>query len=138
MLPSLRIAVPRAPYYAAKIKEKLPNAEIVFIDDIGNVLEQGEPEVDAVAATAERGSAYTLLSPEYAVAVPKPGLVKIPIAYVIAGRDRSLREVVDAWIGLKRSDGSIEELFERWILGRASEARKRRWSILDDVLHGAP
>ena len=46
-----------------------------------------DPPLDAFVATAERGSAYTLLHPEYSVAVPKPRPVKVPLAYVIAGRD---------------------------------------------------
>ncbi len=40
-----------------------------------------------MVVTAERGSAYTLLHPEYSVAVPKPRPFKVPLAYVIAGRD---------------------------------------------------
>ena len=34
------------------------------------------------SSTAERGSAYTLLHPEYSVAVPKPRPFKVPLAYV--------------------------------------------------------
>ena len=82
-----------------------------------------------------RGSAYTLLHPEFSVAVPQPRPARVPLAYVIAGRDRALADVVNTWIQLKRKDGSIDELFAYWILGQNSATQKRRWSIVHDVLH---
>ena len=80
------------------------------------------PPIDAFVATAERGSAYTLLHPEYSVAVPKPRPFKVPLAYVIAGRDGAMAAMVDTWIELKRKDGTIDELFAHWILGQDSRA----------------
>ena len=77
-----------------------------------------DPPLDAFVLTAERGSAYTLLHPEYSVVVPKPQPLKVPLAYVIAGRDEALAAVVDTWIDLKRKDGTIDELFAHWIQGR--------------------
>ena len=56
-------------------------------------------------------------------------------AIVIAGGDQQLASVVNTWIELKRKDGTIDELFAHWILGRTPSATHRRWSILDDVLH---
>ena len=94
---------------------------------------RGGPPLDAIVLTAERGSAYTLLHPQYSVVVPKPGLVKVPLAYVIAGRDGELARVVDTWIDLKKKDGTIDGLFSHWILGRDEGRRTRRWSVLDDV-----
>ena len=43
-------------------------------------------------------------------------------------------EVVNAWIDLKKKDGTIDRLFAHWILGRDAEPHRRRWSILDDVM----
>jgi ABC-type amino acid transport substrate-binding protein len=85
--------------------------------------------------TAERGSAYTLLHPEYSVAVPKPRPFKVPLAYVIAGRDAAMTAMINTWIELKRKDGTIDELFAHWILGQDSTPKARRWSIGQDVLH---
>ncbi len=90
--------------------------------------------LDAIVLTAERGSAFTLLHPEFSVAVPMPRPRKVPLAYVIAGRDRALADVVNTWIELKRKDGTIDALFAHWILGRDAARRQRRWSVLDDVL----
>jgi Zn-dependent peptidase ImmA (M78 family) len=86
-------------------------------------------------ATAERGSAYTLLHPEYSVAVPKPRPFKVPLAYVIADRDSAMAGMVDTWIELKQKDGTIDELFAHWILGQDSAPKGRRWSVGHDLLH---
>jgi len=131
---SLRIGVPGGPQYLAKIHAELPSAEIVEVDRPERLFERNDRPLDALLLTAERGSAYTLLHPEYSVVVPKPRLVKVPLAYVIAGRDAPLAQVIDIWIDLKRKDGTIDELFAHWILGRDAAPHKRRWSVMDDVL----
>jgi ABC-type amino acid transport substrate-binding protein len=74
-----------------------------------------------------------LLHPQFTVVVPQPGLVRIPLAYPLA-RDEEWRKFVDQWLELKRKDGTLEELYAYWILGRDAAEKRRRWSIWDDVL----
>jgi Na+/H+-dicarboxylate symporter/ABC-type amino acid transport substrate-binding protein len=131
----LRLGVPRAPYYIRKIRDELHEAEIVPFDRLDDMFAPGAGGVDAFVATAERGSAYTLLHPGYSVAVPRPRPFKVPLAYVIAGRDAPMAALVDTWIELKRKDGTIDELFAHWILGQESGPPAPRWSIMRDVLH---
>lgn len=123
-----------APYDVQKIQAELPAATIVTISSLDEIFTAHDPPLDGFVATAERGSAYTLLHPEYSVVVPQPRPLEVPLAYLIAGHDEPLGTGVNAWIDLKRKDGTIDELFAHWILGRDAEARRRRWSILDDVL----
>ena len=59
----------------------------------------------------------------------------MPLAYAIAAHDAALAAVVDTWIDLKRKDGTIDELFAHWILGRNATPKEPRWSVLDNVLH---
>jgi len=94
-----------------------------------------DPPVDAFVASAERGSAYTLLHPEYSVAVPKPRPFRVPLAYVIANHDGPMVSMVNTWIELKRKDGTIDQLFAHWILGQNASSRRPRWSVMHDVLH---
>jgi ABC-type amino acid transport substrate-binding protein len=108
---------------------------IVPLASPDEMFERHDPPLDALVLTAERGSAYTLLHPEYSVVVPRPRQFKVPLAYVIAGHDDALAAVVDTWIDLKRKDGTIDELFAHWIQGRDAEPKRPRWSILDNVLH---
>lgn len=133
----LRLGVPGAPYFIRKIREELTDVDIVSISRMDDMFVQRVPPLDAIVATAERGSAYTLLHPEYSVAVPKPRPFKVPLAYVIAGRDRAMAAMVDTWIELKRKDGTIDALFAHWILGREPASRRPRWSVIDNVLHRA-
>ena len=69
------------------------------------------------------------------VDVPEPGLVKLPLAYPIAGHDEALASFINVWIDLKRKDGTIEALYNHWVLGRTAGPRQPRWSIIRDVLH---
>ena len=131
----LRVGVPRAPYFMQKIREELKNVEIVPIDRMDDLFVPHDPPIDAMVATAERGSAYTLLHPEFSVAVPKPRPFRVPLAYVVAGRDAAMTAMVNTWIELKRKDGTIDQLFAHWILGQDSRPRPPRWSIVRDVLH---
>jgi Na+/H+-dicarboxylate symporter/ABC-type amino acid transport substrate-binding protein len=131
----IRVGVPAAPYYVNAVRTRLPAAELVTFDSAEQMFVKREPPLDALVLTAERGSAYTLLHPEYSVVVPKPQPLKVPIAYVIAGRDEALATVVDTWIDLKKNDGTIDELFAHWIQGRNAVPHQRRWSVMDNVLH---
>ena len=130
----LRIGVPRAPYFMQRIRDELVDVDVVPIDRMDDFFTPHDPPLDAGVLTAERGSAYTLLHPEYSVAVPKPRPLKVPLAYVIAGRDAAMLAMVNTWIELKRADGTIDELFSYWILGRNITTRTPRWSIVHDVL----
>ncbi len=130
----LRIGVPPLPYYLAKIRADLPGAEIVPLVTADQMF-TGTFGFDAVILTAERGSAWTLLHPQYSVVVPMPQPIKVPLAYPVAAHDEALATLVSTWIGLKQKDGTIDQLFAHWILGRDTVVRQPRWSIIRDVLH---
>jgi Na+/H+-dicarboxylate symporter len=132
--PHLRIGVLPEPYYLKKIHAELPEASVVIVENSAQIFEPQSPALDAIALTAERGSAFTLLHPQYSVIVPKPRPLKVPLAYAVAGRDQELASVLNTWLELKRKDGTIDELFAHWILGESTPATRHRWSVMDDVL----
>jgi ABC-type amino acid transport substrate-binding protein len=129
----LTLAAPDLPYYVDLMRRLLPRAEIEVMTDLEAQMAAGTVDADAIVAAAERGSAWTLLHPQFTVVVPQPGLVRIPLAYPLA-RDEEWRKFVDQWLELKRKDGTLEELYAYWILGRDAAEKRRRWSIWDDVL----
>ena len=131
----LRVAVPATPYYMRKLRDELDNVEIVPIRGLDEAFTMLARSADAVLVTAERGSAFTLMHPAYSVAVPKPRLVKLPLAYGIAARDAAMVSLVNNWIELKRDDGTIDRLFAHWIMGQTPGAKAPRWSVMRDVLH---
>jgi ABC-type amino acid transport substrate-binding protein len=93
------------------------------------------PDVDAIALPVERGSAWTLLYPQYSVIVPEPAGIRVPLAYPLAGDDQGFARFMNIWIDLKRKDGTMDALYQYWILGRNAEAPRPRWSVIRDVLH---
>jgi ABC-type amino acid transport substrate-binding protein len=128
-----RVGVPNVPYYIAKLHEQLPEAQLVPASAAAGLFD-GSMRLDAIAMPAERGSAWTLLHPEYAVVVPGPGLIKIPLAYPIARHDERLASFLNNWIELKRRDGTIDQLYRHWILGQTASTPRPRWSVMRDVL----
>ena len=76
----------------------------------------------------------TLLYPKYTVVVPEPGIVKIPLAFPVARRDQDWASFLNTWIELKRRDGTIDALYDHWILGKQAAKRQPRWSVIRNVL----
>jgi ABC-type amino acid transport substrate-binding protein len=103
--------------------------------DVIGLLRSSSPDVDGIVLPAERGSAWTLIYPAYSVVIPEPGVTKMPLAYPIARQDRRFAEFVNTWIELKRKDGTLDALYQYWILGQERGGRRPRWSVIRDVLH---
>jgi ABC-type amino acid transport substrate-binding protein len=130
------IAVPDVPYYIQKLRDLLPQAVIeVYPGGIESLFDRTVTHADALALPAERGSAWTLIYPEYSVVVPGPEPIRIPLAYPIGRRDQPMAAFVNTWIALKRKDGTLDALYKHWILGQDAAPRQPRWSIVRNVLH---
>jgi hypothetical protein len=134
----LRVGVPDLPYVEQLVAREFPNVTIVPLplnDTESHFAGKGEPEhLDAVCLTAERGSFLTLLHPAWSVAVPHPLDIRLPLAYPVARHDLEMARFLGLWIDLKRRDGTVQALYDHWILGKDAKAREPRWSILRDVL----
>ena len=134
-VPHLKIAVPNVPYYIDKTRQLLPSADIRPFQDVDALLSAKTPEFDAVAFPAERGSTWTLIYPQYTVVVPQPANVRVPLAYPLRRHDEAFASFINSWVDLKQKDGTISSYYEYWILGRNTEDKKPRWSIMRNVLH---
>lgn len=134
--PGLRLGVPDLPYLEQLVAREFPGAAVVPMDlnDPEAPLAGRVNSVDAVVLTAERGSFLTLLHPAFSVAVPRPLHIRLPLAYPVARHDVEAARFLSAWIDLKKKDGTIQALYDHWILGRDARAKRPRWSILNDVL----
>ena len=130
------VAVLDLPYYIDRVKTRAPALKLQVLDTIKEIedgLKKGT--LDAVVLPAERGSVLTLLYPKYTVVVPEPGIVKIPLAFPVARRDQDWASFLNTWIELKRRDGTIDALYDHWILGKQAAKREPRWSVIRNVLH---
>ena len=84
--------------------------------------------------SAERGSTWTLIYPEFSVAIPQPDVLAIPVSIAMARDAEALAEFINAWLRLKREDSTLSQLYRYWILGGGAEPRQPRWSVVRDVL----
>jgi Na+/H+-dicarboxylate symporter/ABC-type amino acid transport substrate-binding protein len=130
------VAIPELPYFIGAIKARAPALKLSVLNSMKQI-EAGlaKGTFDAVVLPAERGSVLSLLYPKYAVVVPEPGTVKIPLAYPVARHDKDFAAFLNTWIELKRRDGTIDALYGHWILGKQAGKRQPRWSIMRNVLH---
>ncbi|MEE9531064.1 MAG: cation:dicarboxylase symporter family transporter [Syntrophobacteria bacterium] len=122
-------------YYSNKAKETLPLAKVVQLESYRQFFEDNTGEVDALVTSAEVGSAWTLLYPEYQVVVPKPVPSFLPLGYPVALGDPEMVAFLNHWIDLKKKDNTIERTYNYWILGQGVTIKEPRWSIIRNVLH---
>ena len=134
-LKKIRLGVLNVPYYTAKVREYLPQADLVLLNSPREFFNRKEDDLDAFVYSAEAGSAWSLIYPAYTVAVPQPDVLAVPLAYGVARGDRELADFINKWIDLKREDRTISRLYDYWILGRNTTDKVPRWSVIRDVLH---
>ena len=133
---NLKLAIPsNIPYYIAKLKGLLPDAEVVVTKrQIKDLLESDSNQFDAIVLPAENASAWTILYPSNVVAVPQP-IVSIPVAYMLPKNADSLADIINVWLDLKEKDGTMKSLYNYWVQGNIGSIQKPRWSIIRNVLH---
>ncbi|MEL4894369.1 cation:dicarboxylate symporter family transporter [Crocosphaera sp. Alani8] len=133
---NLKLAIPAdVPYYIAKLKGLLPNAEILITKrEIEDLLVADSNQFDALVLPAENAAAWTILYPSNGIAVPKP-VVSIPVGYMLPKNANTLTDIINVWLDLKQEDGTIQSLHNYWVQGNIDSIKKPRWSIIRDVLH---
>jgi hypothetical protein len=113
---------------------RLPNSHLVRLTTYREFFAHDREDVDVLIISAEAGSAWTLLYPEYQVIIPDGLQSRLPIGYAMAGLDVEMQSFINTWIELKTKDKTIDTLYNYWILGRAPQAAKRPWSVIRNVL----
>ena len=132
-LESPRLAIPNVPYYMDKIRAYLPRAELVIVASPREYFERSD-EFDALVFSTEAGSAWSLVHPEYTVAIPRPDIWAVPTGFALAKGDAEWRNFLNTWLELKQKDGTIGRIYDHWIQGEAPEMKVPRWSVIRDVL----
>ncbi len=92
-----------------------------------------ETKADALFISAENGSIWTILHPEYALYIP-PGQYRDLVAYAVANNDTRFLEYLDYWLTLKQLNGEIAREYDYWIKGIDVKPRPRRWSVLNNLI----
>jgi proton glutamate symport protein len=133
---NLRVAVADTPVALAALGRLLPNATPVVYQDtkeFGDILAAGAKDVDAIAAFAEEGAAWTIRYPNFTLVTPAPTLF-FPAGYAVARRNTDLLLYLDSWLLNAKADGTIDELYRYWMLGEVKGTQPPRWSVIRNVL----
>lgn len=117
------------------IESAIPGVDLVSVPSPREFLRGNKPELDAVAFSAEGGSAWTLIYPAYSVVVPRPGTVKLSLGYPLPRGEREWRNFLSQWVEVKKKEGTVSGLFDHWIQGLGAEDHTPRWSVIRNVLH---
>lgn len=121
--------------FIARLREALPSAELIELQTSHEFFEGTDAKLDALLISAETGSAYTLLHPQYEVVIPRDLKVSLPLFYAIGNHDEDMTDFLEHWIKLRRDDGTFQEYYDNWILGKTTNGKKPRWSVIRNVLH---
>ena len=130
----LRIAIVGERALGRRFERKYPNLRIDAIDTARSYFEDRNESYDGLVMSAEAGSAWTLYHPDQAVVVPRGPQLQMPVVVAMPRADNLLEETVNQWIELQKRAGTIQEFYDHWIRGKAAGPKKRRWSILRDVI----
>jgi ABC-type amino acid transport substrate-binding protein len=131
---SLTLGIPDVPYYIEKIEKIVPHARLKVIQSPRDFLTNKKNELDGLVYTAEAGSAWTLVYPQYSVALPFPDIINIPQGYAVPLDEPQMRNFISTWVRLKKKDKTIESIYNHWILGKDAKRKKPRWCVMRNVL----
>ena len=131
----LRLGVVNDDTLMRLVERRLPTAEAVQIPRVGAFFEAETRPTDGLIISAEAGSAWTLVYPEFQVVLPFKEVTAWPLGYATAPGDDEFLRFLDLWIDLTRDTGVVSRLRDHWILGRTAIPRSPRWSIIRNLLH---
>ncbi|MFN3151306.1 cation:dicarboxylate symporter family transporter [Bremerella sp.] len=133
-MPRLKLAAVKNSYFAELARKDFPaNIEVVELDTVHEYFESRFSEVDGLVISAESGSTWTLLYPNFAVTNPLGGRNKVPL-YYLSDNDTEFDQFLEDWLRLKRADGTYQLLYDYWILGEEKRPKQPRWCVIRDVL----
>jgi hypothetical protein len=131
----LSVAMRESAYFRDRGMAVLPHARIRnVLSPLNFVKDQGQT-FDVMVMPAQEAAAWSLLYPEYSVVVPKGAGSKIPVAFPLPYGEKALADYLNLWTRLNKKNGTIDDLYDRWILGKRHAEIAPRWSIVRDVLH---
>ncbi|HHH43061.1 MAG TPA: transporter substrate-binding domain-containing protein, partial [Gammaproteobacteria bacterium] len=103
--------------YRPIVQEYFGNAEIVPLESPRDYL-TGKVKVDAMLYTAESGSAWTLIYPEFSVVVPQGLEYRVALSLVLPNRQAEFSTFINLWLDVEKTHGLTRKLEEYWIYGK--------------------
>ncbi len=122
--------------FSSRINGLFPNFKVTELDSEADFFDNRSEFRDQVLlTTAEGGSAWTLLNPDYVVVTPFADRQGAPLVIAVGGKDLMLEHFISTWIKLKQTDGTIDALFAHWIRGENTENREPREGVWSGLVH---
>jgi Na+/H+-dicarboxylate symporter/ABC-type amino acid transport substrate-binding protein len=131
----IAIAMPARSLIIERWRAAYPNLGFVTYDGITTQALGELGEADAILTTAERGSVWCLIHPEYSIVIPEDLGIGVPLAVSVAGASPVLLSRINSWIHMQQSLGTTQRLYDYWILGQNTDISGPRWSVIRNVLH---
>ena len=126
------VATVSSHYFRDRVVERFPNVDFVELES-AEAFFAGPPPADALLLSAEEGAAYTFRYPAYTVVTARKP-IRVPAAYALPRGETEWQQIVGNWIQLKQADGSIDDLYQYWMMGGVTAKKAPRWSVVRDVL----
>jgi Na+/H+-dicarboxylate symporter len=130
----LAIALVGSHYFEPRLRRLLPGARIVILESAEAFFAAGGAVADALVLSVEEGTAYAYRHPQFSVVQTRQG-GHVPAVIAVPKGDIETEEFISGWLDLKRMEGTLDQLYQYWMLGGAARPREPRWSIIRDVLH---
>ena len=132
-LKDIHVGVRKDSSFAARINSLFPGFKVTELDSEADFFNLPEFRDQILLTSAEGGSAWTLLNPDYDVVTPFSAHQGAPLVIAVGGEDLMLEHFITTWIKLKQTDGTIDTLFKHWIQGESTKKQAPRWSILNNL-----
>lgn len=110
--------------YGPFVREHFANAEIVPIDSPRDYL-TGKADVDALLYSAESGSAWTLIYPDFSVVIPQGLASRLVVGLVLPNRQTEFENFINLWLEVEKTAGLLDRLENYWIYGNKKEGEKK-------------
>lgn len=131
----IKIGIVGAPRLSHRFQDRFPEIELVAIESHKDYFTGDRSDLSGLAVVAEIGAAWTLRYPQFSVVVPTDVEIGSPLVYPVALDAVDLMAFVERWAVLAEDDGTIDQVYDYWILGRGISTESPRWSVIRDVLH---
>ena len=66
--------------------------------------------------------------------MPAGQRVALPLFYAVGQRDVEMRDFLEHWLTLRKKDGTLQQHYDHWILGKIRHPSEPRWSVIRNVL----
>lgn len=120
---------------AMRVNRLFPNFSVTELSSEAEFFNNPEYKDHILITTAEGGSAWTLIYPDYVVVNPFAERQGKPLVIAISGQDLILEHFISSWIKLKQIDGTIDTLFAHWILGKSPTDSAPRWNLMQHIFN---